>query len=736
MYRWGKLQAIVKLDKESLSLGKLTSVSYCLNPQCPDPSNQPNPKARLCPHCGSELFLRGRYRIIQTLGGGGFGRTFEIEDNGVPKVLKVLYKNHPKAVTLFQQEAKVLSRLNHPGIPRVEEDGYFQYFPKNAKDPLHCLVMEKIEGSNLMDWLKARNHTPIDEAQAMAWLKQLVEILGQVHQQHYFHRDIKPHNIMRRPEGQLALIDFGTAREVTGTYLNKVGGGQNVTEIISAGYTPPEQINGKAVPQSDFYALGRTFVYLLTGRRPTEFPENPRTGKLLWRDGAPHISNELASVIDYMMAPFPGNRPQHAQMILKSLAEVEGANSTSNTSGRNTHGRVGDRTGSPTGSRANLFEVRSGESGFRVSASGLRSGTSGFKTGLPRRREPRWLQNVRDRLEDRPIVSILAGSLLFILASTQIYGMWRYSAFPSNPVKVIANIPSNWFLQKTLRQDGEVASVALSGDGKILASGSFGTIRLWDVADGELKLDPIAAHNKWVGSLVFSPDGKTLFSGSDDSTIRLWNSQTGARKLTIASGGGAVKALAVSPNGKILASGSADKMIRLWSPINGDRIRTLGGHQGAVNALAISSDGKILASASHDKTIKLWDLNQGILLDTLSGHSGAVLGVAISPDGKTVASASSDNTIALWELATGKRQQSLGGQGKWVRAVAFSRNGRHLVSAGETLSIWQPQTGELQRVLAGHDRQIDSIALGSDNRTVISGSDDRTLKIWRLPKSD
>lgn len=712
-------------------------MSYCLNPQCPAPSNQPNPKARVCPHCGSELFLRGRYRVIQPLGGGGFGRTFEIEENGVLRVLKVLYKNHPKAVSLFQQEAKVLSRLNHPGIPRVEEDGYFLYFPKDAKDALHCLVMEKIEGSNLMDWLKARNHQPIDEAQAMEWLKQLVEILGQVHQQHYFHRDIKPHNIMRRPEGQLALIDFGTAREVTGTYLNKVGGGQNVTEIISAGYTPPEQINGKAVPQSDFYALGRTFVYLLTGKRPTEFPENPRTGKLLWRDGAPLISNELASVIDYMMAPFPGNRPQHAQMILKSLADVDSVHSTANRSERNTAGRSLDRSGATTGSpRANIFDGRSGESGFRVSSSGLRSGTSGFQTSVPRRRKSGRLAEWRSLWQERPIVSMLVCSLLCIVAMTQFYGLWRYSAFPSNPVKAIANIPSNWFLQKTLRQNGEVTSVALSGDGKILASGSFGTIRLWDMADKELKLDPIAAHSKWISTLVFSGDGKTLFSGSDDSTIRLWNARTGARMLTIATGGGAVKALAVSPDGTILASGSTDKTIKLWSPVYGDRIQTLGGHQGTVNSLAISSNGKILASASDDKTIKLWDLDRGILMRTLNGHSGAVLGVAISPDGKTLASASSDNTIGLWDLATGKRKKSLGGHGKWVRAVAFSRNGRQLVSAGETLNIWQPQTGELQQTLVGHDRQIDSIALSSDNRTAISGSYDRTIKIWRLPKSN
>ena len=71
---------------------------------------------------------------------------------------------------------------------------------------------------------------------------------------------------MLRPNGQLVLIDFGTAREATITYLAKVGAGYQITGIVSAGYTPPEQQNFQAVPQSDFFALGRTFVYLLTGQ--------------------------------------------------------------------------------------------------------------------------------------------------------------------------------------------------------------------------------------------------------------------------------------------------------------------------------------------------------------------------------------------------------------------------------------------------------------------------------------
>jgi serine/threonine protein kinase len=307
-------------------------MSYCINPDCKKPQNTRQPL--FCQSCGSELLLEGCYRVLRPLGGGGFGKTYEVDDSGIQKVLKVLFNTVPKAVELFQQEAEVLKQLNHPGIPKVESDGYFIYFPRDSKEPLHCLVMEKIEGMNLEEYMTQRNHQPISERAAVRWLKQLVEILQQVHQQNYFHRDIKPPNIMLRPNGQLVLIDFGTAREVTQTFMQKVAG-QQVTGIISAGYTPSEQINGKAVPQSDFFALGRTFVYLLTGKSPQEFSEDARTGELVWRDNTVGITKNLLDLIDYLMSPFPGNRPQDTQEILHKLSQFETSSPEFKTSNYN-----------------------------------------------------------------------------------------------------------------------------------------------------------------------------------------------------------------------------------------------------------------------------------------------------------------------------------------------------------------------------------------------------------------
>ena len=307
-------------------------MSYCINPSCPNFNDPSNVNERNCADCGPERLLQGRYRVIQPLGRGSFGQTFEVDDVrgvtskvGTRKVLKILLTNYPRAVSLFQREARILTLLKHPGIPKVEPDGYFTFWPQDSQQPLHCLVMEKIEGINLKEWLRNQNNQPITPQQAIAWLKQLAEILVQIHLKQYLHRDIKPSNIMLQPNGRLVLIDFGGVREAAKTYLQKLEG-RGGTVIISPGYTPPEQANGRPVLKSDFYALGRTFVHLLTGKHPLDLSKHPETGEvgeLVWTSSAPQVSQVLADLIDHLMAPLSKNRPENAQEILHRLNEIE-----------------------------------------------------------------------------------------------------------------------------------------------------------------------------------------------------------------------------------------------------------------------------------------------------------------------------------------------------------------------------------------------------------------------------
>jgi serine/threonine protein kinase len=125
-------------------------------------------------------------------------------------------------------------------------------------EPVHCIVMEKIDGLDLKQWMKQQGNQPISEKQALNWLKQVADILHLVHQKNYFHRDIKPANIMIRSTGQLVLIDFGTARELTYTYLAEVG-----VEVMSQRLvllaTPPRTRKRSCRTAVRFLCLGTYF---------------------------------------------------------------------------------------------------------------------------------------------------------------------------------------------------------------------------------------------------------------------------------------------------------------------------------------------------------------------------------------------------------------------------------------------------------------------------------------------
>jgi eukaryotic-like serine/threonine-protein kinase len=292
-------------------------MSLCINPNCQKTND--SDQNLFCRYCGSELLINGRYRIMKLLSDkGGFGNTYEAVDlHNQPRVVKILTNNHPKALELFSKEADVLTKLNHPGIPKGE--GELTYFPRDGNTPLHCLVMEKIEGMDLEEYQKQRDNKPIDQGLAIEWLLQLANILDEVHSHNFFHRDIKPSNIILRGNGQLALIDFGAVRQVTATIL---GGGQN-TGIYTPGYAPPEQEKGYAVQQSDFFALGRTFVYLLTGKTPTN-PDiyDHYNNELNWEKHAPDLMPNLANYINYLMEEKANKRPPNSASLLKDITEI------------------------------------------------------------------------------------------------------------------------------------------------------------------------------------------------------------------------------------------------------------------------------------------------------------------------------------------------------------------------------------------------------------------------------
>ncbi|MBD2205998.1 serine/threonine protein kinase [Calothrix sp. FACHB-1219] len=310
--------AIFDSFKSSNSPG---SICLCINLTC---LHKPkNFNELYCQDCGADLLLNGRYRVIGLLNQRQIKESMvydaiDMLDGGKPKVIKALYTDNEEAISRFNRGAYVLAKHWFPGLPQLDPGGYF---PMNFPNQMiaYCLAMEKIAGLDLQELIESDNYLALTEQQVINWLEQLTVIVGNLHQKNFFHRDIKPANIMVRIQNEeLVLIGIDAIRSITEAVLR----GKNLSRIGTKGYVAPEQEKGKPVPQSDFYAMGRTFVHLLTGKAPNDLAEGADR-KLLWRHSVPKLSNDLATLIDSLMAYSPEDRPRNTEEILQRLAEIK-----------------------------------------------------------------------------------------------------------------------------------------------------------------------------------------------------------------------------------------------------------------------------------------------------------------------------------------------------------------------------------------------------------------------------
>ncbi|OYQ65647.1 hypothetical protein B9G53_06700 [Pseudanabaena sp. SR411] len=269
--------------------------------------------------------LRGHYKIISHLGGGGFGQTYLAEDIDLPthptcvvKQLKPL-SHEPfvleTAKRLFDQEAEMLYSLgSHDRIPRL-----LAHFQEGEE---FYLVQEFADGTDLTQEIGNGKRSP--EAVAIALLKEVLEILVYVHERNVVHRDIKPANLIRRTsDRKIVLIDFGAVKEIGGLAVDPQGNTNLTIAIGSPGYMPIEQLNGKPRFSSDIYAVGMMTIQAITGAEPRLFNEHPETAELVWRDRLQgNYSPQFLDILDKMVRYDFRQRYQTASEVLAAIASL------------------------------------------------------------------------------------------------------------------------------------------------------------------------------------------------------------------------------------------------------------------------------------------------------------------------------------------------------------------------------------------------------------------------------
>ena len=278
----------------------------------------------------------GKYRIISTLGQGGFGITYLAENTmlkGKVAIKEFFYKEYcdrdadTRHVTVptsgnreiverfkqkFIKEARTIFSLNHPNIVRIHD-----VFEEN--DTAYY-VMDYIEGESLSEMVARRGYIP--EAEALAYICDVAQALTYIHSKKVNHLDVKPGNmIRRRSDGKVLLIDFGVAKQYDAASLK----GTTTTPVcISAGYSPVEQYRKNGVqsfsPQSDVYALAATLYKLLTGVTPPEAMDVQDEGLPVDKLMAKQVSQHVRLAIALAMKG-KSERTQSVELFIRHLSE-------------------------------------------------------------------------------------------------------------------------------------------------------------------------------------------------------------------------------------------------------------------------------------------------------------------------------------------------------------------------------------------------------------------------------
>jgi WD40 repeat protein/serine/threonine protein kinase len=724
--------------------------------------------------------LVGCYRLLESIGEGGFGLVFLAEQQQPLRrrvALKILKPGMDSrhVIARFEAERQALALMDHPNIARIFDGGI-----TDSSRPY--FVMELVKGAPITAYCDQNQLTLRARLELFHAVCQAVQ---HAHHKGIIHRDLKPSNVLVTVHDGVAVvkvIDFGIAKALGQQLTDKTictGSGQLLGTPL---YMSPEQLELSSPDvdtRADIYALGVLLYELLTGTTPFGQERLQEGGFDAWRrivrEADPlRPSVRLATLgeaaeVSAQRQSDPKRlsrllRGELDWIVLKALEKERARRyETAAAFAADVERYLRDETVEACRPSA-WYRVRKFVRWHRgpVLAAALvfltlLTGVIGTTWGLL---EAQWQrdeaeqarlaeQAQRNQAEDNAaeaekarLRALKAEAAAIALAKdkerlAQLEHDLRVKA------EKLADDNKLLFLQARFEhlyfQSRENPALAMLGAARLLpetmrlkprALENSILLHLGSWSQEIVPLRQCLVHQGIVAAAVFGPDGKTVLTGSWDNKGRLWEAATGKLLATLPHRE-KINAVAFSPDGKTVLTGSWDNTALLWEAATGKPLATLA-HQGPVQAVAFSPDGKTVLTGSRDKTAQLWEAATSKPLVTLHHHD-QVFAVAFSPDRKTVLTGSHDKTAQLWEVATGKSLFTLWHK-NFVKVVAFSPDGKTVLTGSwdNTARLWKAATGKPLGPPLEHYGRVVAGAFSPDGKTVLTGSWDDRARLWEV----
>ncbi len=679
-----------------------------------------------------------RYAVRELVGIGGMGAVYRASHRLMNrevaiKIIRPEILTRTGAVDRFHREVKAAAMLSHPNIVTA--------YDAEQVDDRHLLVMEFVEGRNLADEVKVGG--PLGVSEACDYIRQAALGLQHAHEQGMVHRDIKPHNLMLTPAGQVKILDFGLASLVVDEVVEEIGDGYDTsttaasltkdgTVIGTPDYIAPEQVTDAhaADIRSDIYGLGCTLYCLLTGRPP--FADDPVMEKIQsHRDRQPppidtlrgDLPPDLVGTIHKMMAKKPDERYQTPTDVAVALAPFTGTKHEIPL-----RPAEASSSGSRSGFRIRNLLLASLPIFFAAAAAVIYvktdTGTIAIETHDP---------NVRVIIEhEGKEVEILdQKSNQQVTLDTGMYSL----RLGSDAAAFELSLPEGE-LFSLKRREQKIVTVRRVKEQAVAEAGRIGR----STVDGNRGVEEPQQPDDV--PLVRELEGPGTESVKKPAPL--------IEDVRFDEHDGYVLALDFTPDGHQLVSGGAEQVF-LWDARNGRLVRELDGHDRGVHAAVVLPDGKRAATAGKGPAIVLSDLGTGEVIRRFTGHSGFVECLAVSADGTRLASGSSnwvrkergDRTVRVWDVENGKELwqaevPAVSNDTGAVHAVMFTPDGKRLISAHhgprDGISVWDASSGKLLRRFSGEHSSIKCAALSPDGRTIATGHE--AVQVQRLRWDD